>query len=108
MWLAQTKLWVVQIEERVSHYEYITTTSGRPLQLHMLGAELALDSHFDEYILDFKAFEKLDEEDESPFAVPANCQGIEARSGPRPFSLLLASLIPQVCPALLLICLGST
>lgn len=91
--LRQTR---VQIEERTSKYEYIISPDGTPLQLHMLGAELALDSHYDEYILRIHSFERLEESDEGPFAVPEVCADIEPAAALRPMSLLLASLVPQV------------
>ena len=86
----------MQVGSSVSHYKYTISTGGAPLRLHMMGAELALDSHFDEYILDFKNFTALDEDDEAPFELPDSCKEAEAEAGRRPLSLLLATLIPKV------------
>jgi hypothetical protein len=82
----------------VSHYKYVVSTSGAPLRLHMMGAELALASHFDEYILDFKNFTALDEHDTAPFEVPKACEDEAMEAGPaaRPLALLLGTLIPKV------------
>lgn len=80
----------------MSHYEYTITPSGVPLRLHMMGAELALNSHYDEYILDFKSFEALDEANEEPFGIPEECHEA-AEVARRPLSLLLGALVPKVC-----------
>jgi hypothetical protein len=84
----------VQIEERIGHYVYILDKQGKPLRLHMLGPEIAMDAHFDEYILDFKSFEALDDGDDEPFEVPEACRNATS-SGSTPVSLALASLIPH-------------
>jgi hypothetical protein len=85
----------VQIEERVGRYVYIISKTGKPLRLHMLGPELALDSHFDEYVLDFQSFEELDKDDETPFVLPDACHNVSSHGVPRPASLALASLVPH-------------
>ena len=92
---------LLQVEDSVSHYEYTITPSGVPLRLHMMGAELALNSHYDEYILDFKSFKALDEANEEPFGIPEECHEA-AEVARRPLSLLLGALVPKVrmhCPA---------
>lgn len=87
----------MQIEQRTSVYKYIISEDGTPLQLHMMGAELALDSHFDEYVLSIHNFEALAEDDEDLFAIPEECSGLSTDDvGKRPVSLMLASLVPQV------------
>lgn len=78
----------------MGHYEYIVTKEGRPLRLHMLGGELALESHFDEYVLDFLSFEALDAEDEAPFTLPKSCADLDGARAGRPVSLVLAALVP--------------
>ena len=110
MWRCRMKVCLcLQVGSSVSHYKYTISTGGAPLRLHMMGAELALDSHFDEYILDFKNFTALDEDDEAPFELPDSCKEAEAEAGRRPLSLLLATLIPKVrFFACACACLGGT
>jgi hypothetical protein len=88
----------VQIEDRVSHYTFIISTAGEPLYLHMLGAEITLDAHFDEYVLNFTSFTALNDSDTTPFDIPSECAGKNLERSPRPLSLSLAGLVPQVCP----------
>ena len=93
----QGKCCPVQVEDSISQYKYYISTDGKPLRLHMMGAELALKSHFDEYILNFHSFEALDVTDEAPFQVPDACAGAQLATAPaRSSAALLASLIPNV------------
>ena len=91
---AEKWTYALHVEATTGHYEYIITPQGKPLRLHMLGGELALNSHFDEYVLDFVSFEALDATDGAPFALPGSCHDLDGARTGRPVSLVLASLVP--------------
>jgi hypothetical protein len=75
--------------------------------LHMMGAEIAADAHYDEYMLNFTSFKPVPENNQAAFAVPSECTEDSMQQGARPTSLALASLLPNVwfcscpCPMLL-------
>jgi uncharacterized membrane protein YwzB len=98
-----TYWWETQVQSltRVNTYDlFLTKSSNTPLRFHMLGYDILLGSHYDEYLVDYLTYTT------GPSSIPSgafnppamNCEGVEEERGEELKTQgngLISSLIPS-------------
>lgn len=73
-----TNIWRYDFKvlEKVNNYRFYVTEDGRPVRLHMMGRNMLVGSHFDEYLIDFNKFTG-EPVSNSVFETPKVCKGVD-------------------------------